>query len=163
MKTVWSESKILDMGANCSVLSGITVPESGVTQWLKLAVINSSGETLAENFYWLNKQNDFTALNSLPEPKLVVKANALPNSKNHKYQVSVKNTGQSMAFMLNLKLVGKDSKQEILPAFWSDNYISLLPEESKTFEVEIMNDDLIEMPVLEYSTYGHNKKILEIK
>jgi exo-1,4-beta-D-glucosaminidase len=68
-----------------------------------------------------------------------------------------------MAFMLNLKLVGKDSKQEILPAFWSDNYISLLPEESKTFEVEIMNDDLIEMPVLEYSTYGHNKTIIEFK
>ena len=76
---------------------------------------------------------------------------------------SVKNTGQTMAFMLNLKLVGKDSKQEILPAFWSDNYISLLPGENKILEVEIMNDDLIEIPVLEYSTYGHNNTIIEIK
>lgn len=66
--------------------------------------------------------------------------------------------------MLNLKMVGKDSKQEILPAFWSDNYLCLLPGESKVLELEIMNDDLIEVPVLEYSTYGSIKKtVQEIK
>jgi hypothetical protein len=59
--------------------------------------------------------------------------------------------------------VGKDSKQEILPAFWSDNFICLLPGESKTVEVEIINDDLIEAPLLEYSTYGGKTICLEIK
>jgi hypothetical protein len=161
---VWSETKKLDTGANCSIHSGITVPESKETQFLKLAVFNAAGEILAENFYWLNEQNDFKALNHLPEPRLDVAVSNVSNSGNHKFQVLVKNTGQTLAFMLNLKLVGKESKQEVLPAFWSDNYISLLPGESKMFDVEIMHDDLTETPVLEYSTYGNNRKaVIEIK
>jgi hypothetical protein len=99
----------------------------------------------------------------MPEPKLDIAVSNVSNSGNHKFQVLVKNTGQTPAFMLNLKLVGKESKQEVLPVFWSDNYISLLPGESKKLDVEIMHDDLIEMPVLEYSTYGHNNTIIEIK
>ncbi len=164
MKTVWSETKTLNAGANCSVFSGITVPESPSTQFLKLSVTGAAGEILAENFYWLNEQNDYKALNSLHEPKLDVAVSNVSNSGNYKFQVLVKNMGQSLTFMLNLKLVGKDSKQEILPAFWSDNYICLLPGESKTLEVEILPDDLTETPVLEYATYGNVKKtIVEIE
>lgn len=163
LKTVWNETKKLDTGANCSVFSGIIVPESKETQFLKMTVISTAGEILAENFYWLNEDNDFKLLNSMPEPKLDIAVSNVSNSGNHKFQVLVKNTGQTPAFMLNLKLVGKESKQEVLPVFWSDNYISLLPGESKKLDVEIMHDDLIEMPVLEYSTYGHNNTIIEIK
>ena len=164
LKTVWNETKKLDTGANCSVFSGIIVPESEETQFLKLAVISAAGEILAENFYWLNEKNDFKALNHLPEPKLDVAVSNVSNTGTHKFQVLVKNTGQTLAFMLNLKLVGKESKQEILPSFWSDNYISLLPGESKILDVEIMHDDLTETSVLEYSTFGHNQKaVIEIK
>lgn len=164
LKTVWSETKTLNTGANCSLFSGITVPGSKETQFLKLAVTGTAGEILAENFYWLNEQNDFTALNNLSEPKLDIAVSNVSTAGNHKFQVLVKNTGQSLVFMLNLKLVGNESKQEILPAFWSDNFLCLLPGENKTLEIEIMNDDLTETPVLEYSTYGNVKKtIVEIK
>jgi len=163
LKTVWNDKKTLTIGANCSINSEITVPESKDIQFLKLNASNTSGEILAENFYWLNEGNDFKALNSLPEPKLDITAKLISSDATHKYQVTVRNSGASLAFMLNLKLVGKDSKQEILPAFWSDNFLCLLPGESKVLNAEIMNDDLIESPVLEYSKFGGKKTILEIK
>jgi hypothetical protein len=163
LKQVWNDEKQLTLGANCTIHSGITVPESKSTQFLKLVASDPSGKVLAENFYWLNESNDFKAFNSLPEPKLDISARLISSNTTHKYQISIRNTGNSLAFMLNLRMVGKDSKQEILPAFWSDNFICLLPGESKTVEVEIINDDLIEAPVLEYSTYGGKTICLEIK
>lgn len=164
LKTVWSDKKQIIIGANATLNSGITVPESKNIAFLKLLATDVSGKVLAENFYWLNESNNFNALNSLPEPRLDVAVKLISTEEKHKYQVAVKNTGNSLAFMLNLKMVGKASKQEILPAFWSDNYVSLLPGESKMLDVEIMHDDLIEAPVLEYSTYGSSKKtVQEIK
>ncbi len=163
LKTVWSDKKQITIGANASLNSGITVPESKIVAFLKLLATDVSGKVLAENFYWLNESNNFKALNSLPEPSLEIAVKLISTEKTHKYQVAVKNTGNSLAFMLNLKMVGKDSKQEILPVFWSDNFICLLPGESKTLEAEIMNDDLIEAPMLEYSTFGSKKSMEEIK
>lgn len=162
LKAVWNEKKQLTMGANCTLNTGITVPESKNTQFLKLIIRNASGEILSENFYWLNEKNDFGALKNLPEPKLDVTAKLLSKEAKHKYQITVRNSGNTLAFMLNLKLVGKESNQEILPAFWSDNYLCLLPGESKTLDLEIMNDDLIEAPKLEYATFGSKKSTLEI-
>jgi len=163
MNQTWSANEKITTGGNCTFLTGITVPESRELQFLKLIARNASGEVLAENFYWLNQSNDFHALNRLPEPKLEVSAKHLSSEATHHYQVTVRNSGNSLAFMVNLKLVGKDSKQEILPAFWSDNFLCLLPGETKTLEVEIMNDDLIEVPQLEYSTFGSKTIGLEIK
>jgi hypothetical protein len=37
------------------------------------------------------------------------------------------------------------------------------PGETKTLQVEIMNDDLIEAPVLEYSSFGGKRTTLVIK
>ncbi len=163
LKTVWSNTKQMTIGSNCAVNSGITVPQSKNIQFLKLVAGNASGDILSENFYWLNEGNDFKALNSLPEPKLDITAKLISPDAIHKYRVTVRNSGNSLAYMLNLKLVGKDSKQEILPAFWSDNFLCLLPGETKTLEAEIMNDDLIEVPLLEYSTFAGKKSFLEIK
>lgn len=163
MKQTWSANEKISTGGNCTFLTGITVPETQEVQFLKLIARNISGEILAENFYWLNQANNFRALNELPEPRLEVSAKLLSSESTHNYKVTVKNSGNSLAYMVNLKLVGKDSKQEILPAFWSDNFLCLLPGETKILQVEIMNDDLVEVPVLEYSTFGSKKENLEIK
>ena len=40
------------------------------------------------------------------------------------YEITLKNTGKTIAFMLGLKISGKESHQEILPSYWSDNYFS---------------------------------------
>jgi hypothetical protein len=67
--------------------------------------------------------------------------------------------------MIALKVVGKESKQEILPCLWSDNYLILFPGESKIVQVELDKTDLMnEVPEIEYTTYGKLKKqVVEIR
>ncbi|MGB6899634.1 MAG: glycoside hydrolase family 2 protein, partial [Candidatus Acidiferrum sp.] len=56
--------------------------------------------------------------------------------------VTVENTGSGLAFLVRLRLLqGKDGA-EILPVFWDDNYISLLPGEKREVTVHVRKHDL---------------------
>jgi exo-1,4-beta-D-glucosaminidase len=37
-----------------------------------------------------------------------------------------------MAFQVHLRVEDADTGEEVLPVFWSDNYLALLPGESRT-------------------------------
>ena len=163
MDTVWTNSKVMAVVSNTVINSDIIIPKSKTVQFLKLTATDGNGKVLSENMYWLNDSNDFRALNNLPVPKLKVTATAA--SAKGKYLVTVSNKGTGIAFMVALKLVGKTSKQEILPSLWSDNYVILLPGETKRLEVAIDKSDLSnEVPSIEFTTYGHlQKQYSEIK
>jgi len=45
--------------------------------------------------------------------------------------VTVRNPSKSLAFFIRLKLDKETNGEEILPIIWQDNYISLLPGESR--------------------------------
>ena len=163
MNTEWTTSKVVAVESNKVFNSGIIIPASTSVQFLKLTATDASGNILSENIYWLNSSNDFKVLNNLPETTLDVAANA--TSTKGKYQIAIHNQGNTIAFMIALKVVGKESKQEILPSLWSDNYLILFPGESKIVQVELDNNDLMnEVPEIEYTTYGKLKKqVVEIK
>ena len=60
-------------------------------------------------------------------------------SDNHRYEVTLTNPTQSVAFML--RLTAKDNKSQLLcPAFWSDNYITLAPGEQRTVTCTLPDD-----------------------
>ena len=153
----WEKNEVLSSGSNSTILSNITVPVSEKAQFLKLTVADKAGKVIADNFYWLQSSNNLKALQQFPEAKLAVDASMQSGDKANKYTVKVKNTGNVIAFMFNAKIVGAISHQELLPALWNDNYISLLPGESKVLEAEIRKEDLTENPILEYGTFGNNK------
>lgn len=156
MDTVWTESKIVAVESNVVLNSGIIVPKSAEIQFLKLSAADKNGNVLSENLYWLNESNNYKALNTLPSSILeVVASQASPQGL---YQVTIANKGKSIAFMVALKVVGKESKQEILPSLWSDNYISLLPGETKRVQVEVENIDVLEVPIIEFTTYNAPQK-----
>ena len=50
--------------------------------------------------------------------------------------VELKNRGNAIAFAIELKLVDARIGCGVVPIFWEDNYLSLLPGESRTIEVE---------------------------
>lgn len=155
-KKHWEQSTELSAGSNCVVQSGIIVPPSENVQFLKLMVVNNEGELMADNFYWLQNSNKFSELEKLPETNLNVEASLQTGEKSNRFTIKIKNEGNAIAFMFNAKIVGAVSHQELLPAIWSDNYISLLPGESKILEAEIYKEDITESPVLEYETFGNN-------
>jgi beta-galactosidase/beta-glucuronidase len=157
MEPIWKTSKIVEVKSNTVLNSDIIIPKSTDVRFLKLTAVASNGKVLSENTYWLNATYDFKALNHLPETTLEVTANG--TSTKEKYQITINNKGKNIAFMVALKVVGKNSKQEILPSLWSDNYLIIYPGESKIVQVDIDIKDLSnEVPAIEFRTYGKIEK-----
>ena len=47
------------------------------------------------------------------------------------------NSGKTVAFMVHARLVKPGTDEELAPVLWSDNFVSLLPGESRTLDVEL--------------------------
>lgn len=161
-KEIWSESESVTMGSNCVINSKIKVPTHSEVRFVKLQLSNATS-VLADNFYWINDENKFMQLKELAQPELEVSATQIENGIIHRYELVVQNKGGGVAFMFNASLAGQVSEQEILPSYWSDNYISLLPGESKKMIVEIDKRDLTEEVLIIYSLYAGEKVKLNIK
>jgi hypothetical protein len=75
-------------------------------------------------------------LNALPVVPLEIQA--VPRKARDKYllEVTVKNPAKTVALMAHLQLRKARSGERVLPVFYSDNYLSLVPGESKTLTVE---------------------------
>ena len=56
--------------------------------------------------------------------------------------VTLHNPGTQVALMAHLQLRRKQSGDRVLPVFHSDNYVSLVPNESKTISIEAAEADL---------------------
>jgi hypothetical protein len=100
-------------------------------------------ETLSSNFYIRGLQkNDFRAIRELPVPKLA--ATTSVQQKGDRWQLStrVHNTGTSPALMVRVKAVRQKTCDRILPAIYSDNYIALMPGESRTIVTEVNEADM---------------------
>ncbi len=50
--------------------------------------------------------------------------------------MTLENQGKGLAFAVNPKILKLTSKEPVLPVFWEDNYIALLPGEKRTIGVE---------------------------
>jgi hypothetical protein len=61
--------------------------------------------------------------------------------------------------MVDLKLEGKHSGNELLPSYWNTNYFSLLPGESIKARVAIDSIDLTEEAVIKVNAYNLKQKI----
>jgi Exo-beta-D-glucosaminidase Ig-fold domain/Concanavalin A-like lectin/glucanases superfamily/Glycosyl hydrolases family 2/Glycosyl hydrolases family 2, sugar binding domain/Glycosyl hydrolases family 2, TIM barrel domain len=110
---------------------------NGHTVFVVLDVADASGAGVSNNFYWW-AANDATLreLDTLPE--VHIKAAAAVNSAAGECEASVtlSNTGSVPAVMIKLTLKDATTGDRILPAYYSDNYISLLPGEQSTIKVK---------------------------
>jgi hypothetical protein len=104
---------------------------------VKLELHDSSGKLISDNFYWLGGESaDYRKLNRLPKAQLAIAASAKRGKEVMKVHVRLENTGNSAAIETTLTLLGSDGTTRILPAYYGDNYISLLPGETKEIEIE---------------------------
>jgi beta-galactosidase/beta-glucuronidase len=154
LDTTCHKNTRINVSADAVSETGIIVPETEEMQFLKLSATDANGIILSENLYWISKSNNYQALNTLASPTLNVTAALLPGTEENTYRVTLKNTGKNIAFMLGIRLAGKDSHQEILPSYWSDNYFSLLPGEEKQLRVQTEGSGLSETPVIEFKAFN---------
>ena len=145
MKTVWSRTDTVSVAAD-SYREIVTVPKqtSGTSiYFVKLALKDVAGKLLSDNLYWQCSQHeDFSALALLTKPQLTRQITMSEQGRETQWTIRLKNETSQLSFFNRLSLTDEKSREEILPSFWSDNYITLFPGEEKTVRVVVANEDL---------------------
>jgi exo-1,4-beta-D-glucosaminidase len=120
------------------------------TYFLDLRITDGGGKLVGSNFYWLSTKSemldwkksnwyttptasfaDYTALGQMPKVRVKVSSRSERNGEEEVTVVNLENPGKNVAYFLRLKLNKGKGGEEILPVVWQDNYISLLPGETR--------------------------------
>jgi hypothetical protein len=112
---------------------------SGLTpvHFLRLTLAHG-GETLSSNFYLRGREpGNYRAIRELPRAKLHAGTRAELQGRSWRLTTELRNASSRPALMVRLKAVRQKSGDRILPALYSDNYISLMPGERRTIETEL--------------------------
>ncbi len=104
---------------------------------VSLELRNAPAEVVSRNFYWLGADNaSYRRLNRLPTATLSATAKSIRANDSIRVKIELRNTGTSAAVATKLTLQSAANGARILPAYYSDNYVSLLPGESREIEME---------------------------
>jgi hypothetical protein len=103
--------------------------------FLKLTLLEND-RPLTDNIYWLTtKSNDYTGLTSLPKANAVIKTSLQQTGKNCTGSVKIL-SGNRISFFNRVKVFDKNTGKRILPVHYSDNYVTLMPGDSKEISLE---------------------------
>ncbi len=160
------EATVYDLNSNIVLKksSQINIPADGVVNdaikldfpdnitqvhFIKLKLKDNQGKVISDAFYWRSKDaykgawtmtgpavSGFEDINKLPKAKLDVTVNKRVANGKLFIQASISNSSKSLAFFTQLKLQD-DTKNNLAPIYYTDNFFSLLPGESKTVTIEV--------------------------
>ncbi|MFC8080183.1 discoidin domain-containing protein [Streptomyces sp. NPDC057307] len=101
---------------------------------LRLSLEDSGGKSLSENTYWRYRAPaDMRALNTARPVKVTADLGHVSRSGERRTMtVTVRNRGAAVASMLRLSLLDAKDGRRVLPTLYGDNYLWLLPGESRT-------------------------------
>jgi hypothetical protein len=120
----------------CSDAFTLDWPQTGA-HLARLELRDKSGHLLSENFYWhARDEHQLQELNSMPHVALSGKTRVKHAAEGLVAEVKVTNPGKVPALAIRLTLRDAQTGERILPAYYEDNYISLLPGESRTIRID---------------------------
>jgi hypothetical protein len=134
----WQRSMAIDIpAASARVCFPLTLPaDLTPIYFIKLTITSST--LLSNNFYWASqKDHDYSSLDNLPKVALSGFARQVISGNKCAVLATVTNPSATVVPMVRLKLSGARSGRRVLPAFYEDNYFSLLPGETKTVRIEV--------------------------
>jgi Exo-beta-D-glucosaminidase Ig-fold domain/Concanavalin A-like lectin/glucanases superfamily/Glycosyl hydrolases family 2/Glycosyl hydrolases family 2, TIM barrel domain len=106
-----------------------------------LELRDSAGNVVSQNLYWLGaKSSSYRELTRLAPASLKMEASATKNGDMVTVKLQLANPGTTVSLANKLTLIAAKDGTRILPAYFSDNYISLLPGETRSFEVQYPAD-----------------------
>jgi len=99
---------------------------------VKLRLVDLRGAVVSENLYWLGASSAaYRKLNRLGTATVAARA----RGEKERVVVSLQNSGAVAALETKLTLLKVDGTR-VLPAYYSDNYVSLLPGEKREISIE---------------------------
>jgi hypothetical protein len=116
---------------------------SGLTpvHFLRLE-LKRGGDVISQNFYWRGLQEgDYRALRDLPKVRLDASTTAERQGDRWRLTTQLYNSSNTPALMVKVKAVRDKSRDRILPALYSDNYLSLMPGERRTIVTQLQHAD----------------------
>ena len=109
---------------------------AGHAVFVELDVTDPSAAPVSNNFYWWAKDEaTLRELNSLPPATLTTSAAGSTANGERQVTVHIANSGSTAAVLVKLTLEDAADGKRILPAYYSDNYISLLPGDRRTVTI----------------------------
>jgi len=121
-----------------------TLPALDLKPWLaihqlvlvQMTLTDSQGAVLSNNVYWQSEgdagQRRLTELR--PQP-IAISARATPQRDGTRLDVLLENQGHEVALATKITLLDKAGNR-VLPLYYQDNYVALLPGESRHIEVQ---------------------------
>jgi exo-1,4-beta-D-glucosaminidase len=146
----YSRDTVFTVPADSSTRVFFLPQPAGVTgaYFVDLRLTGADGRPISSNFYWLSttpdvladtstwymtpvkSYADYTALRNMPPATVSSKAQFTSRGGTGQARVTLTNTGRSIAFFVRLQVTGRGG-EEALPVLWEDNYLSLLPGETR--------------------------------
>ena len=120
--------------------------------FIRLDLTDAAGRPVAQTFYWRSNSvyqpktytgpqyADFQALNTLPTVALRSSVKQVRREGRNFTTVTVTNPTRNLAFMVWLRLQDANTGKPVRPAFYEDNFFSLLPGEARTIQIEDLGD-----------------------
>lgn len=161
-KRIWSKSQttdILEDGVDNDLFT-IDFPENiSQVHFIKLKLYNEKGKEISSNFYW--RSNDkyegkktltgptssgFEDIAKLKQVQLKVSYKTYQQNGRFYIEARIKNPTNALAFFTQLQLLDEYNKP-VRPSFYTDNFFSLLPGESKTIVIDTDQSKLPSSPL----------------
>ena len=139
----WEKTVNLDSPEDSnSVLFKVEYPASLTSAYYMKLKLVKGNKLISDNFYWRGlEEGNYRALWELPEVKLDTRTQTQQRDGNWTLITRLRNTSSSPALMVRLKVVREKTGDRILPVIFDDNYISLMPGEERTIEMQFTNAD----------------------
>ena len=130
----------------------------GPAYFTRCQLLSSTGKIITENVYWQSSKDDdvgppandrpfsteqvswadFTSLASMPHVQLHITAHRKPSkAAEERFAITLHNPTRHIAFFERAELLAKKGGDEILPIFYSDNYVTVFPGETLTLEATL--------------------------
>ncbi len=153
----WEKESGLDIKEDSTVTCfKLEFPQSlSSVHFIKLT-LREGDKTISENFYWRGLEDgNYQALRDLPMVELKNSTKVEKSGSDWTLTTTLNNTSEHPVLMVRLKVVGKNSGERILPVFYSDNYIFLMPGEEKVISMKLKDVDTRgEKPAVEISGFN---------
>jgi len=139
----WQQSAPVDSSEDSMVSPIHIVYPAGLTpvHFLRLK-LTRGGETISENFYWRGAEEyNYRALRELPRVTIAAVTQAARQGDRWELTTTLRNPAKTPALMVKLKAIRENGGDRILPAIYSDNYIALMPGESRIVHTQVEDAD----------------------
>jgi len=101
----------------------------------KLELLGDDGTLLSENLYWLAREPAaYRAMTMMDKVAVSLSARLVASSDERVIEATLNNPGSGPALLIKLAVLDA-AGERVLPAYWSDNYVSLLPGETRVVTI----------------------------